>query len=143
MDEIDKAGRVYTPVQVAVASFVGGPLPACWMAAHNASEMRRPAQRAGWLIAGVIGTALVFYVGLFLLPDWVPPYLLPVAYTLALREGVRNVQGSDLSDLGAAGAKQGSWGVVIGFALAGLALMLGIVAVIVFKFPAALPRRIG
>jgi hypothetical protein len=141
MDEIPKVAGVYTPNQVAVSAFVGGPLPACWLAALNAGQLRQPAQRAIWFCLGLVGTALVIYIGLFLLPDWVPPYLFPVAYTLGLREAVRNIQGNDLTDLRARGAKQGSWIVVVGVALVGLVLMLGIVAVIVYKFPAALPQR--
>ena len=140
MDKGADADKVYTPAQVALAAFVGGPLPACWLAALNASQLRQPAQRAVWLIVGVAGTALIFYVGLFLLPDRVPHFMLPLAYTIALRESVRNIQGNDLTDLRAAGAKKGSWAMVIGIALAGLVLMLGIVAFMIYKFPAALPK---
>jgi multisubunit Na+/H+ antiporter MnhB subunit len=141
MDEATRVARVYSPLQVAVAAFIGGPLPACWLAALNAGELRQPAQRAVWFAVGLVGSVLVLYIGLFLLPDWVPPFVFPIAYTIALREAVRNIQGNDLTDLRAAGARQGSWAIVLGFALVGLVLMLGIVAIIVYKFPAALPQR--
>ena len=141
MDEGTQVARVYTPLQVAVAAFIGGPLPACWLAALNAGELRKPAQRAVWFGVGLVGLGLVLYIGLFLLPDWLPPIVFPIAYTIALREAVRNIQGNDLADLRAAGAEQGSWAVVLGLTLAGMVLMLGIVAIIVYKFPAALPQR--
>jgi hypothetical protein len=88
-----------------------------------------------WIIVGLLGTAAVLYLGLVLLPKSFPPYILPIAYTIGVREAVRNLQDSGLSDLRSAGAKPGSWVVVIAASVAGLVLMLGLVALIVYQFP--------
>ena len=138
MNETTPSRRFYTPMQVSVAAFVGGPLPACWLASSNSKAMGERGQSVTWLIVGVLATAAVLYVGLVLLPKSFPPYILPLAYTIALREAVRNLQGSGISDLRSAGAKEGSWGVVAAASLVGLVLMLGLVALIVYRFPTAI-----
>lgn len=122
-------------MQVSVAAFVGGPLPACWLASSNARAMGERGQSVTWIIVGLLATAAVLYLGLVLLPKAFPPYILPIAYTIGLREAVRNLQATGLSDLRSAGAKEGSWVVVIAASVAGLVLMLGLVGLIVYQFP--------
>lgn len=135
MDENPRGLSFFTPTQIAVASFVGGPLPACILAGYNAKQLRESGQYLMWLIIGVAGTAAIIWLALFVLPSAFPPYILPIVYTIVLRESARNLQESGIEELQSAGAKQASWGIVTAAAVAGLVLMLGIVFALMQFFP--------
>ena len=131
--------RLYTPAQIATASLLGGPLPACWFVAQNAKRLLRPSQRSTWLAVGIGATLLLLILVLFVLPDSFPPYILPIAYTVALREVARRVQGEAISSHRAAGGAVGSWWAVVGLGVSGLALLLGLIFLVILLFPSSFP----
>ena len=140
MNASNRTRRLYTPAQIATASLIGGPLPACWLVAHNARELHYPTQRITWLASGIVGTLLLLALVLFLVPERFPRYIIPVAYTVAIRELARRAQGDAISSHRAAGGAVGSWWAVVGFGVAGLVLFLAVIIVIAFLFPSAFPE---
>ncbi len=131
----EKSIRLYTPLHVGVASLLGGPLPACWLVAHNAKEFHQLKQHTMWLISGVISTLLLVVLIMFILPERFPPYVLPVAYTFALRQLAKITQGRAVSRHRLTGGKVGSWWIVVGVGIVGLALLLTVVFLVVLLFP--------
>jgi hypothetical protein len=140
MNAPNRTPRLYTPAQIASASLIGGPLPACWLVAHNARELHQPAQRTTWLASGIVGTLLLLALVLFVIPERFPRYIIPVAYTVALRELARKAQGDAISSHRAAGGAVGSWWAVVGFGVAGFVLFFAVIIVIAFFFPSAFPE---
>lgn len=140
MNASNRTPRLYTPAQIATASLIGGPLPACWLVAHNARELHQPTQRVTWLASGIVGTLLLLALVLFVVPERFPRYTIPVAYTVALRELARKAQGDAISSHRAAGGAIGSWWAVVGFGVAGLVLSFAVIIVIAFLFLSAFPE---
>ena len=138
METSQETASVFTPGQIAMAAFLGGPLPACLLAAHNAKVLRERGQRMMWMVTGILGTALALGLALFVLPQKFPPYILPIAYTVGIREAARNLQHTGIAEHLAAGGKTGSWWVAVGLALAGLVLIFAIVFALMQLFPAVL-----
>ena len=140
MNASNRTPRLYTPAQIATASLIGGPLPACWLAAHNARELHQPKQRMTWLASGVIGTLVLLVLVVFVVPERFPRYIIPVAYTVALRELARKAQGDAIAAHRSARGPVGSWWAVVGLGVAGLVLFFAVVIVIAFFFPSAFPE---
>jgi hypothetical protein len=106
------------------------------LAAQNSKQLEQLAQRRVWLLVGVIGT-LILPVVVSLLPDRFPPPVLPLAYTVALREAAKNAQGKAIATYRTAGGALGSWWTVVGLGIAGAVLLFGLFACAVMLFPSA------
>jgi len=131
---VNVSARLYSPQQIAVAALIGTPLPACWMFAQNylALGMRSAAKSA--LTFGSLGTVAVLGLA-FLLPDKFPTFIVPLAYSAALRELAKQRQGAAFAaHLSAGGARQSNWR-VFGIAVAGLAVVLCALVVVVLLVP--------
>ena len=96
-------------------------------------------ERKTWLFTGILGTLLL--VGLVsVLPDRFPPYVLPVAYTVPLREAAKHAQGEAITTHRAASGALGSWWAVVALGAASLALLFGLIVLVAFLFPSAFPE---
>jgi len=93
-----------------------------------------------WLASGIFGTLLLVALVLFVIPERFPPYVLPVAYTVALRELARKAQGDAIASHRAAGGAIGSWWAVVGFGVVGLALFFAVIIGIAILFPSVFPE---
>jgi hypothetical protein len=74
--------KVYSPSQVAVGSFCGGPFAAVYLLWKNFQALGRSTAARQTLIWGVV-FLLAMFASLPLLPDSFPNYAIPVAYALA------------------------------------------------------------
>src|ERR1700724_2295790 len=115
MDAPPDHARLYTTAQIATASLIGGPLPACWFIAHNFAALNHPDRRRRWIIGGIASVFVLLGLVVSGISQHFPQYVLPVAYSLGLREWARKIQGEAITAHRAAGRSTGSWPVVIGF----------------------------
>jgi hypothetical protein len=122
--------KLYSPMQVMVGSFVGGPFAAVYMLWMNFRALGEEAQANWMLIWGAVFVVAVFAI-LPMLPENFPNYVLPVIYSLgarlvaerfhltkqAIRESDRYAQQSNWNVLG----------ISIAFLLAFIVLAVGFV----------------
>jgi hypothetical protein len=134
---IDASTRLFSPAQITVASLIGGPLPACLLIAHNYRKLGEHRLRLWWAFGGVIGEIVVLAVVLIVTPDRLPPYVLPIAYSIAFRETAKRLQGAAIKQHREAGGRLGSWSVVIGLGVLGLILVFAVV----FLLPSSMIPR--
>ena len=127
-------GKLYSPQQVGVAAFVGTPLPAGFLLAQNYKALGKgSAARQAWVF-GLLGTIVLLAIA-FVLPDKFPRTVIPLAYSLAIRELAKQRQGAAFAaHLAAGGERQSNWRVA-GIAVGGLAVVLVAVVVVVLLLP--------
>ncbi|HET6256058.1 MAG TPA: hypothetical protein VFE32_18420 [Puia sp.] len=85
--------KLYTDRAVLIGTFIGGPLVAGYLAAENYRQLGQQ-DKAGraWIIS-ILATVIIFG-GIFILPaDKIPPYIIPITYTLIARYLVKTYQG--------------------------------------------------
>jgi hypothetical protein len=80
---VDKI-KLYSPMQVAVGSFIGGPFAAVYVLWQNFRALGEEPEAKWTLIWGVVFVAAVFAI-LPMLPEKFPNYVLPVIYSLGAR----------------------------------------------------------
>lgn len=119
--------RLYSAVQVMVASLVAGPLAACWFMAENYRVLGHERHRRASLLWGVGGTLGLFVLAYFL-PQNFPRLAIPLGYTLGLFHTARELQGAAVAQHLAAGGLAGAWRTVIGLSL----LVLAAIMVVLF-----------
>ena len=119
--------RVYSPNQVALATFIGSPIASAWLIGANFVAFGNSgAARKAWLWAGLT-TAAITGVGA-LLPDGVPTSPIAIAYTLVARHLAEKFQARDIAAvLTGGGSQYSSWRA----AGLGLVSLLGFMAVVV------------
>src|SRR5688572_20884645 len=120
------ASRLYSPKQIAVATFLGSPLAGGWFMATNYRELGQEAlatQAVWWGIAG----AIVLMVIAFLLPDNFPNSVLPVACAVGMHSLVESRLGGAIKEHQAAGGPLFSWWRVVGISLLCAAILLAFV----------------
>lgn len=129
------SGAAYSIKQITVAAFLGGPLAAFWLLALNYRLFQQSRNALFSIIAGILGTIAVLAIAV-VLPPWLPNIVLPVAYTLGLRGLADILQGASLDEHVRNGGRVGSWWVVIGISVLGIAVLVGLAFAF---FPNALP----
>jgi hypothetical protein len=84
--------KLYSPGQVAWASFLGTPVAGCVLLAINFQRFGQITAANLALVTGFIGTIVVFAIA-FVLPDNFPNLVLPLAYTFGMYQGAKQWQG--------------------------------------------------
>jgi hypothetical protein len=72
--------RLFSPVQVSICSFVGGPMAAVFTLWKNFDRMGQARRARDTLMYGGVAIFLFLCVVPYL-PDWFPPIIIPVVYT--------------------------------------------------------------
>lgn len=114
---------LYSPRQVALATFLGTPLAGCWLVARNFKKLGSP--RSGWAIlvlglawaAGLCGLAIIDK-----LPGMVSLGSIPAMVLL-----MRGIQGDDLDRHTSLGGRRTSWAYAVGAGVASLAILFSVV----------------
>jgi len=115
------AGLVYSVRQIAVATFLGTPLAGALLLGANFRALGKPASRKPAIIWGVVATVVVMVLA-FILPDRMPNSVLPIAYTMGMRQAALQLQGAALTaHAQASGPHQSNWR-VFGISMACLAV---------------------
>lgn len=125
---------LYSPKQVAIASFIGSPVAACWFFAKNYRQLGNPQKATQCLVWGIVGTVVVLFVA-FQLPDRFPNQIIPLAYSFGLLQASKRVHGSLVEQHLSAGGKLGSWGGGIGVSFLFLLLVVALVFGILLLLP--------
>jgi hypothetical protein len=127
---------MYSPGQIAWATYLGAPIAGCWLLALNYRRLgdARAANLA--LISGLIGTVLLLALA-FVLPERFPKFVVPAAYTFVMYRCVRALQGKVYEDRLANGANKGSVWVATGIGILCLililtAIVLPVIALVIF-----------
>ena len=107
-------------MQIAVATFIGTPIAGCLLLAQNYRTLGRVSSAWQTLILGFVSTIIVFFIG-FLLPENFPNFVLPMAYTITMRQIVKYLQGDVTAN------QKGSWVVAVGVAVGCLVLIMALV----------------
>ncbi len=72
--------QMYSPNQIAAGAFLGSPLAAGWLAAHNFRVMRKPEEAGRALGMAIVATLIAILIAAYLL-DGFPIVMLPVVYS--------------------------------------------------------------
>jgi hypothetical protein len=141
MTEIQTAetpsGVAYSIKQITVAAFLGGPLAAFCFLALNYRLFQQSRNALLSIVAGILGTIAILAIAV-ILPPWFPNIVLPIAYTLGLRGLADILQGALLDEHARNGGRIGSWWVVIGISVLGIAILVVLVFFLALLFPNAL-----
>jgi hypothetical protein len=129
-----ETGALYSPLQVAGASLLGGPIAACWLLAENYAELGNPDARRKALIWGVAGTIAIL-ASAFALPQGFPSSILPTAYSFGLYQVAKTFQGPEIDARLAAGQRKQSVWRVIGIGLVSLVLIFAALIAILLVLP--------
>lgn len=126
--------RLYTPGQVALATFLGSFIAGTWFYAQNLVTLGKPDLKWKALLAGA-GVMLVTIGLAFVLPEGTPNILMPAISCIVARQLTDMHFGKIISAHIEAGGEIGSWWRVVGvsvlFALA-LVVLIAIVMVLFF-----------
>jgi nicotinamide riboside transporter PnuC len=125
--------RLFSVGQIAVATFLGSPLPGILLIAKNCSSKGRQSEARSTAL-WAIGFTVAVIVLAFILPDSVPASGLAIGYTMGVFQWAKQKQGKEIEEHIANGGSLASWWTTIGIGLAGLvvvgALIFGVVLVI-------------
>jgi hypothetical protein len=107
---------LYSSAQIFLASFLGSPMAAAWIAASNFRKLNQPSQARNLIVWGAIGTVVVLVIAL-LLPDRIPHSVFPLAYSLGIRAAAAKFFDPIVKEQKASGSQMGSWWRVTGISI--------------------------
>jgi len=119
-------GELYSPNQVAIASFFGTLLAGAVLVSLNFRHMGRPDTAQKALLWGIATMIMVLLLAIFL-PDNFPNYVLPIIYVVAMQRVAQRYQGKEYKHHIESGGLKGSPG-----AIAGITLGCVVATVVVF-----------
>jgi len=126
--------RLYSPGQIAGATFLGSPVAGCVLMMLNFRRMGDFTAANLALIAGAIGTIAIIVLA-FVLPDGFPNMVLPAAYTYAIYRYAKTVQGQAYDNLIAQGGSKGSGWAVLGVAALCLIVVFAAIVAVLLVMP--------
>lgn len=125
---------MYSPGQIAWATFLGTPIAGCLLLALNYRRLGDFTAANLALISGLIGTVLLFALA-FVLPDRFPNTVLPSAYTLGMYQCAKTLQGTAYEDRLVNGGTKGSGWVATGIGILCVILILAALFAVVLVAP--------
>lgn len=131
--------KLFSTVQIGVASFLGAPISGCLLIAKNNRALGKV--RSAWLplVVGVAATIFLLLLALFL-PDGFPNFVLPAAGGLAVYSYAKQQEGDAIDNYLKAGGRKGSWWVVIGVSLVCAVISAILLIAIAIAFDLAPPE---
>jgi hypothetical protein len=121
--------KVYSPQQVAIATVLGAPLAGSFLLAQNFRVLGKRREQRWTLVCGLAATVVLLAIA-FVLPEKFPKGLIPMLYTITLRQTAIQLQGNAIRPHLEAGHKQ-SWWRVIAIGVAGLAFFVAVFLVLI------------
>ena len=117
--------KLYTENAIRIATFLGGPLVTGYLLADNYRQLGETQKIPTTWMGAILATGAIFVIGLYL-PANTPPYLLPIAYTIAAYYVAQNLQGVKIRAHIAAGGEIWSiWRAVVA-GLVGLVIIIAL-----------------
>ena len=128
----------FTPWQIYVASCLGSPLAAAWLAARNHQALQRPEQmhQAVWL--GLAVTVVVIAIALAL-PSTMPVATWPLLYSVGSYLYARRIFGTDVDTHIATTRQRGAWWRVVLISFGFFFVLFGVVLALALVFPGLFP----
>ncbi|MDX2110159.1 MAG: hypothetical protein SFY80_07965 [Verrucomicrobiota bacterium] len=126
---------LYSPAQVALGSFIGGPMSACWLMGENYKVLGNTQAMRSTTVWGVVATSVALGMALFM-AETLPPGVLPIGYTCGLYFTAKQLQETTVQNHLAAGGALGSWWRVVAVGVVGMAVILGIAMALALLAPA-------
>lgn len=117
--------KLYTENAIRIATFLGGPLVTGYLLADNYRQLGETQKIPTTWIVTILATAAIFITG-FYLPANTPPYLLPIAYTIAAYYVAQNLQGVKIRAHIAAGGETWSIWRAVAAGLVGLVIIIAL-----------------
>lgn len=104
--------QMYSPNQITAGAFLGSPLAAGWLAAHNFRVMRQPQEAGRALGLGIVATLVALGIAAYL-PDGFPGVVLSVVYcAIAYQLADKRFKSVIAAHRAAGGTMRSSWRVV-------------------------------
>jgi hypothetical protein len=125
---------MFTPVQAAVATFLGSPLPGLYLLSRNYRAAGQARNARFMLIVGGVVTTLLIVLAINL-PDGTPHSLLPIISTVCVHQMAAMGQGPLLGQHALQGGKTASWWAAIGYGLLGMIVVLAVLLVVALVQP--------
>ena len=123
---VEPIGRLYTVGQITFATFGASPLAGSLLLVSNYRVLQKPSAAWHSLIWGLVSTIILFGIA-FILPERFPNMVLPVAYSIGMRQLVSYLQGDAIAKHIARGGKKGSWWATVGLSLGVLVVIVAVV----------------
>ena len=133
-DSAPPTTELYSPRQIFLASYIGGPIGASFLMAQNMTALANKPKAQQFLLGGFVGTILV--IGLVaILPLKKPGPLVPLIYSAAIFQYAKHLFDKPLEQHLAAGGLKGSWWAVIAASLIGLVIVSAMIVAAMLMFP--------
>jgi hypothetical protein len=131
LETCEPAKRLYSAKQIALATFLGGPLAASWLFARNYRLLGEPRMSRHCVIWGAVGTIAILTV-LHFVPRSFPSMTIAIGCIIGLYQTARQVHGRAVSEHLAAGGRLGSWWRVVGIGAAGFAAVFAFLCAVYY-----------
>lgn len=125
---------LYSPGQMAWATFLGAPVAGCLLLALNYRRLGNSAAAGIAAIGGSIVTVLILVISFFL-PDNFPNIALPAAYTFGMYQCVKLLQGKEYEHWLANGGIRGSGWVATGVGILCLIMIVVAIFAVLYAMP--------
>lgn len=116
--------KIWTPLQIGVASFVAGPLGGCYFMGDNLKTLGNQNSFKNMLWIGIGGNLALILLTLFISP-YIPTQVITMAYVVALFTYAKQTQGETIARFLREGGVRGSW---LRLGLISALLLMGLVA---------------
>ncbi|WP_341503832.1 hypothetical protein [Gallaecimonas sp. GXIMD4217] len=126
--------RLFSPMQMALCAFIGGPLGACWLMAQNFGALGYFTLKSRARTWALISTLLVAAASLFLRLELPGPWLAAI-YTLSVAWCANHYQGEAYAEHQLAGGETQNWVWVILISLVSAAVTLAVFSLLFFVTP--------
>lgn len=134
--------RFYDMNQISWGTFLGGPMAGCWFLSTNWRLLGEGGTAFRTLVTGIVGT-MAMLVAIQFLPDNIPHFIIPAAYTAVLASVAKAHQKAKLDEFLAKGGKAySSWrALFVSFLWLGITLVLFVALGLLLDavFPGFLP----
>jgi hypothetical protein len=117
--------QMFSPEQIAAGAFLGSPLAAGWLVAHNFRVMRQPQEAGRALGLCMVATLVTILIATYV-PGGVPMLALPVVYTIVAYRMAQTRFRSVIAAHREAGGTMRSW-----WRTAGIASLCALIVIVV------------
>jgi hypothetical protein len=124
---------LYTVHQITVATFLGSGIAGAWLVASNFNAVDQPIKARRWIWIGIAATVALIGIS-FVLPDWVPGFILPLAFTFGARAVATTEFGWILRDHERVGGDLRSWWKVVGIILLVFAIIFAVAFAVMLAY---------
>lgn len=127
--------KLYSEMQVAIATFLGSPLAGGILMSHNAKAAGQEREKKNYLFLTSVATVGILVLAFFLPERRAGNYLIPLAASWAMRFWYQKAQSDFLGGTRFPEAKKASWWAALGIALLVVVAILALLFLLLLIFP--------